>query len=186
MCFSLNRSFSKYTSYSEFVTLLEFDLFFEKIRHMLLQMLPQRYKVRCSKTANDNFQVSRVQAPKNWFQWSDAVNYLNKKIGLKSLLTVLSEHKKREKSVKYPCRSLARDILGDPEADSGGKGKTKRAEKNGAKKSKERREERGSHYLPLGLRGWIFLKVSICRHLGNYSVYVQLTQGVWISSENPL
>ena len=65
MCFSLNRSFSKYTSYSEFVTLLEFDLFFEKIRHMLLQMLPQRYKVRCSKTANDNFQVSRVQAPKN-------------------------------------------------------------------------------------------------------------------------
>ena len=32
-------------------------------------------------------------------------------------------------------------ILGDPGADSGGKGKTKRAEKNGAKKSKERREE---------------------------------------------
>ena len=29
-------------------------------------------------------------------------------------------------------------ILGDPEADSGGKGKTKRAEKNGMKKSKER------------------------------------------------
>ena len=28
-------------------------------------------------------------------------------------------------------------ILGDPGADSGGKGKTKRAEKNGAKKSKE-------------------------------------------------
>ena len=32
-------------------------------------------------------------------------------------------------------------ILGDPGADSGGKGKSKRAEKNGAKKSKERREE---------------------------------------------
>ena len=32
-------------------------------------------------------------------------------------------------------------ILGDPGADSGGKGKTKWAEKNGAKKSKERREE---------------------------------------------
>ena len=32
-------------------------------------------------------------------------------------------------------------ILGDPGADSGGKGKTKRAGKNGAKKSKERREE---------------------------------------------
>ena len=31
-------------------------------------------------------------------------------------------------------------ILGDPGADSGGKGKTKRAEKNGAKKSKERGE----------------------------------------------
>ena len=30
-------------------------------------------------------------------------------------------------------------ILGDPGADSGGKGKTKRSEKNGAKKSKERR-----------------------------------------------
>jgi len=28
-------------------------------------------------------------------------------------------------------------ILGDPGADSGGKGKTKRAGKNGAKKSKE-------------------------------------------------
>ena len=30
-------------------------------------------------------------------------------------------------------------ILGDPGADSGGKGKTKRAEKKGAKKSKDRR-----------------------------------------------
>ena len=32
-------------------------------------------------------------------------------------------------------------ILGDPGADSGGKGKSKRAEKYGTKKSKERREE---------------------------------------------
>ena len=32
-------------------------------------------------------------------------------------------------------------ILGDPGADSGGKGKSKRAGKYGAKKSKERREE---------------------------------------------
>ena len=32
-------------------------------------------------------------------------------------------------------------ILGDPGADSGGKGKTKRAGKKGAKKSKERRED---------------------------------------------
>ena len=32
-------------------------------------------------------------------------------------------------------------ILGDPEADSGGEGKSKRAEKYGTKKRKERREE---------------------------------------------
>ena len=38
-------------------------------------------------------------------------------------------------SPKYPS------ILGDPGADSGGKGKSKRAEKYGMKKSKERREE---------------------------------------------
>ena len=30
MCFSLNRSFSKYTSHSEFLTPFEFVLFFEK------------------------------------------------------------------------------------------------------------------------------------------------------------
>ena len=34
-----------------------------------------------------------------------------------------------------------RSILGDSEADSGGEGKSKRAEKYGTKKSKERREE---------------------------------------------
>ena len=34
-----------------------------------------------------------------------------------------------------------RGILGDPGADSGGEGKSKRAEKYGTKKSKERREE---------------------------------------------
>jgi len=32
-------------------------------------------------------------------------------------------------------------ILGDPGADSGGEGKSKRAEKYGTKKSKQRREE---------------------------------------------
>ena len=32
-------------------------------------------------------------------------------------------------------------ILGDPGADSGGEGKSKRAEKYGTKKSKERREQ---------------------------------------------
>ena len=40
-------------------------------------------------------------------------------------------------------------ILGDPGADSGGKGKSKRAEKYGTKESKERREETlGTNFLP--------------------------------------
>ena len=38
-------------------------------------------------------------------------------------------------------RRRAHDILGDPGADNGGKGKSKRAGKYGTKKSKERREE---------------------------------------------
>ena len=38
-------------------------------------------------------------------------------------------------------------ILGDPGADSGGEGKSKRAEKYGTKKSKEQREE------PMGTMG---------------------------------
>ena len=38
-------------------------------------------------------------------------------------------------------RSWEMVILGDPGADSGGEGKSKRAEKYGTKKSKERREE---------------------------------------------
>ena len=40
---------------------------------------------------------------------------------------------------KLPCWFL--NILGDPGADSGGEGKSKRAKKCGTKKSKERREE---------------------------------------------
>ena len=40
-------------------------------------------------------------------------------------------------SIYRPMRS----ILGDPEADSGGEGKSKRAEKYGTKKRKERQEE---------------------------------------------
>ena len=36
---------------------------------------------------------------------------------------------------------MAKDILGDPGADSGGEGKSKRVGKHGTKKSKERREE---------------------------------------------
>ena len=39
------------------------------------------------------------------------------------------------------CQGMAFDILGDPGADSGDEGKSKRAEKCGTKKSKERREE---------------------------------------------
>ena len=40
-----------------------------------------------------------------------------------------------------PVFLLGHDILGDPGADSGGKGKSKRAEKYDTKKRKERREE---------------------------------------------
>ena len=36
---------------------------------------------------------------------------------------------------------IAKDILGDPGADSGGKGKSTRVEKHGMRKSKERQEE---------------------------------------------
>ena len=43
------------------------------------------------------------------------------------------------------CKRKGNAILGDPGADSGDEGKSKRAEKCGAKKSKERREE------PLGI-----------------------------------
>ena len=43
---------------------------------------------------------------------------------------------------------LLKHILGDPRADSGGEGKSKRAEKYGTKKSKERREE------PLGTKSY--------------------------------
>ena len=60
MCFPLNRSLSKYTSHSEFLTPLEFVLFFENVRHILLYMLLQQYKVHCNKTANNNSQVSSI------------------------------------------------------------------------------------------------------------------------------
>ena len=43
---------------------------------------------------------------------------------------------------------LLKHILGDPRADSGGEGKSKRVEKYGTKKSKERREE------PLGTKSY--------------------------------
>ena len=45
-----------------------------------------------------------------------------------------------EEEVDYEYRRM-RSILGDPEADSVGEGKSKRGEKYGTKKSKERREE---------------------------------------------
>ena len=40
-----------------------------------------------------------------------------------------------------PCKGIWIPILGDPGAESGDEGKSKRAEKCGTKKSKERREE---------------------------------------------
>ena len=43
-------------------------------------------------------------------------------------------------------------ILGDPGADSGGEGKSKRAEKYGTKKSKERREELFSPFFTFRLQ----------------------------------
>ena len=46
--------------------------------------------------------------------------------------------------VTWRLRLRPLNILGDPGADSGGKRKSKQAEKYGTKKSKERREERGS------------------------------------------
>ena len=142
MCFSLNRSFSKYTSYSEFVTPLEFVLFFRKD--------PPYAPLNAATTVQGALQQNskyRVQAP--MIRCCKLFKII--KLGLTAFLTVLSEHKKREKSVKYPCRPLARYI--------------------------ENTDEQ---------KFITFLKVSICRHLGNYSVYVQLTQRVWISSENPL
>ena len=40
-----------------------------------------------------------------------------------------------------PCKGIWIPILGDPGVESGDEGKSKRAEKCGTKKSKERREE---------------------------------------------
>ena len=50
-------------------------------------------------------------------------------------------HIKGNKPFDGVFQLLTCTILGDPGADSGGKGKSKRAEKYGTKKSKERREE---------------------------------------------
>ena len=46
-----------------------------------------------------------------------------------------------EKSLNFLLKNGYEPILGDPGADSGDEGKSKRVEKCGAKKSKERREE---------------------------------------------
>ena len=54
---------------------------------------------------------------------------------------MIETRKGRERAI-FPSSSTSFDaILGDPGADSGGEGKSKRAEKYGTKKSKERREE---------------------------------------------
>ena len=56
----------------------------------------QKYKVRCSKTANNNSHVSRVcmRSKELIFQWSDAENYLK----LKSLFWRYSVNTKNEKN----------------------------------------------------------------------------------------
>ena len=53
-----------------------------------------------------------------------------------SLFQPLSQCKRAKKALEKVQR-----ILADPGSDSGGEGKSKRAEKYGTKKSKERREE---------------------------------------------
>ena len=58
------------------------------------------------------------------------------KVQCNKLLFLLSKKLKVKKIAR-----IAKDILGDPGADSGGKGKSIRVEKHGTKKSKERREE---------------------------------------------
>ena len=68
-------------------------------------------------------------------------------------------------------------ILGDPGADSGGKGKSKRAEKYGTKKSKERREELFSPFFTF-LRAIFFrpfrlsLAPTICPWVSEDGVYL--------------
>ena len=58
------------------------------------------------------------------------------KVQCNKLLFLLSKKLKVKKIAR-----IAKDILEDPGADSGGKGKSIRVEKHGTKKSKERREE---------------------------------------------
>ena len=58
------------------------------------------------------------------------------KVQCNKLLFLLSKKLKVKKIAR-----IAKDILGDPGADSGGKGKSIRVEKHGTKKSKERRED---------------------------------------------
>ena len=59
-------------------------------------------------------------------------------LAFRARLCVKNEEPGEEADYEY---RRMRSILGDPEADSRGEGKSKRAEKYGTKKSKERREE---------------------------------------------
>ena len=61
-------------------------------------------------------------------------------LAFRARLCVKNEVPEEERLIMSIYRPM-RSILGDPEADSGGEGKSKRAEKYGTKKSKERREE---------------------------------------------
>ena len=105
MCFPLNRSLSKYTSHSEFLTPLEFVLFFENGRHILLYLCYS--STRCTATKQQIttpkflvFEVLMIRCRKL---------FEIKKLGLKEFLHGIQWTQKREKSVKYPCRSLARN-----------------------------------------------------------------------------
>ena len=60
---------------------------------------------------------------------------------LESLQKKKAVHTSWRHSVRRICQLYTKGILGDPGAESGGEGKSKRAEKYGTTKSKERQEE---------------------------------------------
>ena len=85
------------------------------------------------------------------------------------------------------------DILGDPGADSGGEEKSKRAEKYGTKKSKERREE------PLGTMSyqtsskrsppsWLLIgaRKLLCFSAQSEAKTAATVLGPWVSEDVPL
>ena len=106
MCFPLNRSLSKYTSHSEFLTPLEFVLFSKT--SAIYSFTCCYSSTRCTATKQ------QITTPK-FLMFEVPMNRccklfkIKKKLGLKAFLDGIQWTKKREKSVKYPCRSFARD-----------------------------------------------------------------------------